>query len=144
MQMTPVYWLYLGVALILFEVMTPGLVSIFFGLAALTVALGVWLVSGISQGWQWIAFSVFSILYIFLLRKSLKRVFSGDREVSDSPSDEYIGKLAVVTVAVAPNKPGRVELGGTTWTAEADCDLAAGASVRIVSKKNLTFKIEAV
>ncbi len=144
MQMTPVYWLYLGVALILFEVMTPGLVSIFFGLAALTVALAVWLVSGIGQGWQWIAFSVFSVLYIFLLRKSLKRIFSGDREVSDSPGDEYTGKLAVVTVAVAPNKPGRVELGGTTWTAEAECELAAGTSVRIVGKKNLTFKIEAV
>ena len=39
MQMTAMYWLYAGVALILFEIMTPGLVSLFFGLAALTVAL---------------------------------------------------------------------------------------------------------
>ncbi len=143
MQMTPVYWLYLGVALILFEVMTPGLVSIFFGLAALTVALAVWFAPGIGQGWQWIAFSAFSVLYIFLLRKSLKRIFSGDREVSGNPGDEYIGKLAIVTVAVAPNKLGRVELGGTTWTAEANCELAVGASVRIIDKNNLTFKIEA-
>jgi len=144
MQMTAVYWLYLGVALILFEVMTPGLVSIFFGLAALTVALIVWLAPSLAQGWQWIGFSVFSVLYILLLRKSLKKVFSGDREVSDNPRDEYTGKLAVVTEAIAPNKPGRVELGGTTWTAEADRELAAGASVRITGKKNLTFTVEAV
>jgi len=144
MQMTAVYWLYLGVALILFEIMTPGLVSLFFGLAALTVALIVWLVPSLAQGWQWIGFSVFSVLYILLLRKSLKKVFSGDREVSDNPRDEYTGKLAVVTEAIAPNKPGRVEFGGTTWTAEADRELAAGVSVRITGKKNLTFTVEAV
>jgi len=144
MHMTPVYWLYFGVALILFEVMTPGLVSLFFGMAALTVALVAWLAPSLAQGWQWIGFSVFSVLYILLLRKSLKRVFSGDREVSERPGNEYVGKLAVVTDPVAPNKPGRVEFDGTTWTAEADCELAAGAPVRIVSNKNLTFKVEAV
>ena len=144
MQMTPIYWMYFGVALILFEIMTPGLVSLFFGLAALTVALVTWLMPPLGQGWQWIGFSVFSVLYIVLLRKSLKRVFSGDREVSDNPGDEYTGKRAVVTEAVAPNKPGRVEFCGTAWTAEADCELEVGASVRIIDHKNLTFKVEAV
>lgn len=143
MQMTPMYWLYAGVALIILEVMTPGLVSLFFGLAALTVALIVWLVP-LGQAWQWIIFSVFSVLYILLLRKSLKKVFSGDREVSDSPSDDFSGKLAVVVEAVAPNKPGRVEFCGTNWTAEAEAAFPAGASVRIRSKKNLTLKVEAV
>ena len=144
MLMTPVYWLYVGVALILFEVMTPGLVSLFFGLSALTVALIAWLVPGIGQGWQWLAFSAFSVVYIFLLRKSLKKVFSGDREVSDRPGDEFAGKLAVVTEAVAQNKPGRVEFSGTTWTAESSQALAVGASVRIIGKKNLTLTVEAI
>lgn len=142
MQMTPMYWLYAGVALIILEVMTPGLVSLFFGLAALTVALIVWLVP-LGQAWQWIFFSVFSILYVLVLRKSMKKVFSGDREVSDNPSDEFSGKLAVVVEAVAPNKPGRVEFCGTTWTAESEAEFPAGASVRIRSKKNLTLKVEA-
>ena len=144
MHMTPVYWLYVGIALILLEVMTPGLVSLFFGLSALTVALIAWLAPGLAQGWQWIAFSLFSVLYIWLLRKSLKSIFNGDREESDSPGDEYTGKLAVVTEAIAPNKPGRVEFGGTTWKAEAAQELAAGASVRIAAKKNLTFTVEPV
>jgi len=144
MDMTPVYWLYVGVALILFEIMTPGLVSLFFGLSALTMALIVWLVPGLGQAWQWIGFSVLSVLYILLLRKSLKKIFSGKREVSESPDDEYTGKLAVVTETVAPCKPGRVEFGGTAWTAEADREFSVGVSVKIVGKKNLTFKIEAV
>ena len=144
MQMTAIYWLYAGIALMLFEIMTPGLVSLFFGLSALTVALLTWLVPGFSQGWQWAAFSVFSILYIVLLRKSMKKVFSGDRELSENPRDEYAGKLAVVAEAIAPNRPGRVEVHGTTWTAEAGQDLAVGASVRITGQKNLTFTVEAV
>ncbi|MEI7900956.1 MAG: NfeD family protein [bacterium] len=144
MHMTPLYWLFLGVGLIILEVMTPGLVSIFFGLAALMVALVAWLVPAFGQGWQWLAFSVFSVLFIFLLRKSLKKVFSGEREVSDSPSDEFSGKMAVVVEAVAPNKPGRVEFCGSNWTAEAGNALPAGASVRIISRKNLTLKVEAV
>lgn len=143
MHMTPVYWLYVGVALIILEVMTPGLVSLFFGLAALTVALIAWLVP-LGQAWQWILFSAFSGLYILLLRKSMKKVFSGDREVSDNPNDDFSGKLAVVVETVAPNKPGRVEFCGTTWTAEAEAELPAGASVRIRNKKNLTLKVEAV
>lgn len=144
MHMTPMYWLFLGVALIIIEVMTPGLVSIFFGLAALTVALGTWLMPSLGQGWQWIAFSVFSVLYIFLLRKSLKKVFSGEREVSDSPSDEFSGKLAVVVEAITPNKPGRAEFCGTNWTAEAGTEIPAGTSVRILNRKNLTLRVEAV
>jgi hypothetical protein len=144
MHMTPLFWLYLGVALIILEVMTPGLVSIFFGLAALTVAAGAWLMPALGQGWQWIAFSVFSVLYIFLLRKSLKKVFSGEREVSDSPSDEFSGKLAIVVEPIAPSKPGRVEFCGTNWTAEAETEFPVGASVRILGRKNLTLRVEAV
>ncbi|MDD2459629.1 MAG: NfeD family protein [Kiritimatiellia bacterium] len=144
MQMTAVYWLYAGVALILIEVMTPGLVSLFFGLAALTLALIVWRAPELAQGWQWILFSVLSVLYILLLRKSLKSVFSGSREISDNPDDALTGKLAVVTQPIAPNRPGRVELGGTTWNAEAEGELAAGASVRVTGKKNLTLRVEAV
>jgi membrane protein implicated in regulation of membrane protease activity len=144
MQMTPFYWLYFGVALILFEVMTPGLITLFFGLSALTVAVISWLMPGLAQGWQWLAFSVLSVAYIFLLRRSLKEIFSGRREVSDDPDAEYTGRLATVTEAVAPGRPGRVELGDTGWIAESDHALAAGAAVRIVHKKNLTLKVEAV
>jgi len=142
--MSPLYWLYAGVALIIVEVMTPGLVAIFFGLSALTMALITWLFPVLAQGWQWIGFSIFSILYIVLLRKSLKKVFSGEKEVSETLNDEFTGKLAVVVEEIAPNRPGRIELMGSTWTAEADAELPKGASVRVCGKKNLTLKVTAV
>jgi len=142
MLMTPLYWLYFGVGLIILEVMTPGLVLLFFGLSALTVALLAWLLT-LSQGFQWLAFSVFSVVYIVLLRKSLKKVFNGDKEVTHNVSDDFTGKLAVVVEAVAPNKPGRVEFNGCAWKAEARVELPVGVSVRICGKTNLTLKVEA-
>ena len=141
LQMTSLYWLYAGVALIVLEVMTPGLVSLFFGLSALTVALLVWLFPSLGQGWQWLMFSLFSVVYILLLRKSLKKVFSGDREVSAGVNDEFTGKLAVVVEKVGPNRPGRVEFAGSTWKAESDQVLEAGTPARILGKQNLTVRI---
>lgn len=144
MQMTPVYWLYFGVAMILLEVMTPGLVAIFFGVAALLVALISWMLPFLNLGWQWLLFSVFSVLSLLLLRKSLKTVFHGKREVSESPDDTFSGKLTEVTEAIAPHRPGRVEFNGTSWVAEADAEIAVGTSVRIVQRVNLTLKVEAL
>jgi len=143
MHMTPVYWLVLGIGLFILEVMTPGLVSMFFGLSALTVALIVW-ICPLPQGAQWIVFSAFSVFYILLLRKSLKKIFKGKLEVSESMDDSFTGRQAVVVAAVAPNKPGRVSFNGCDWTAEADAEIPAGRSVRILGKKSLTLKVEAI
>jgi len=143
MHMTPVYWLILGIGLLILEVMTPGLVSLFFGLAALTVALISWLVP-FSQGVQWLIFSAFSVIYILLLRETLKRVFSGRKEVSDRIEDDFAGRLAKVVEPIAPNRPGRAEINGCAWTAEAEVEIPAGRQVRILCKKNLTLKVETV
>lgn len=142
MHMTPLVWLFLGVALMILEVMTPGFVFFFFGLSALTVSLVVWLAPGLAEPWQWLLFSGLSIIYILLMRKWIKSLFDGKKEVSESPDDPFVGKTVPVTEAIAPNRPGRVEFSGTNWTAEADTDIAAGAIVRIVRQKNLTLYVE--
>jgi membrane protein implicated in regulation of membrane protease activity len=140
--MNAVYWLYAGIVLIILEVMTPGLVSIFFGLAALTVALITWLVPGVPPLAQWLMFSVFSILFIALLRKTLKKTFSGTSEVTEDMFDAFSGKRATVVEFISPAKTGRVEFNGSNWTAEAEEELDVGTPVRIKFKKNLTLFVE--
>jgi len=140
--MNAVYWLYAGIVLIILEVMTPGLVSIFFGLAALAVALITWLVPGVPPLAQWLMFSIFSILFIALLRKTLKKTFSGTSEVTEDMFDAFSGKRATVVEFISPTKPGRVEFNGSNWTAEAEEELDVGMVVRIKSKKNLTLFVE--
>lgn len=141
-MMTAVFWLYAGIALLVLEVMTPGLVSIFFGLAALVLALITWLVPDTPQITQWLLFSFFSILFIALLRKTLKKTFSGTSEVTEDMFDAFSGKRATVVECISPTNPGRVEFNGSNWTAEAEEELDVGMLVRIKSKKNLTLYVE--
>ena len=140
--MNAVYWLYAGIVLIILEVMTPGLVSIFFGLSALLLALITWLVPGLPPLAQWLMFSVFSVLFIALLRKTLKKTFSGTSNVTEDMFDAFSGKRATVVEFISPGKPGRVEFNGSNWTAEADEAFDVGVLVRIKSKKNLTLFVE--
>jgi membrane protein implicated in regulation of membrane protease activity len=141
-MMTALYWVYLGIALIFFELMTPGLVSIFFGLSALVVALITYLVPGMPEYLQWILFSIFSVLFILLLRKTLKKTFSGKTKVTDDTADPFTGKRAVVISRITPNQPGRVEFNGSSWLAEADIEIEPDTPVRITGKQNLTFTVE--
>jgi len=140
--MTALYWFYLGIILIILEVMTPGLVSIFFGLSALVVALIAWLVPGVPEWAQWVLFSIFSILFILLLRKTLKKTFSGTAEVSDGTTDPYTGKRAMVVARISPTQPGRVEFNGSNWTAESEEEIEVNTPVIIKNKKNMTFTVE--
>ena len=139
-------WAYLGLALMLLELVVPGFVLFFFGLSAATVgvlrfALG----DALTLTWQLAAFSVLSILYIVSLRRVLKRVFAGGTvETATDFDNESVGRIGTVTEPIAPPLPGRLLLGDAEWTATADVALPVGASVRVVAQSNLTMKVEAV
>ena len=107
MEMTPLYWLILGIVLLFVELATPGFVVMFFGMAAITVALLTKLLD-LGQIVPWLIFAILSVVYILLLRKLLKRVFLGDKNAPDRLEDTFIGKHADVAEAVAPGKRVRL------------------------------------
>lgn len=137
-------WLYFGAFLMLMELASPGFVIFFFGLSAATVGLCRFACGdAFTATWQLAAFSVFSILYLAVLRRWLKRIFSG--EVSKTETDfnnDYLGRVGKVVTAIEPPLAGRVEIGDAEWTAEADSAIPVGATIRIVSQNNLTMKVE--
>ena len=138
MEMTPLYWLILGVVLLFVELATPGFIAMFFGLSALTIALISWLIP-LNQVLAWLLFALLSIVYILLLRKLLKKVFLGDKEDSERLEDSFIGKYAKVAEAITPDNPGNVESSGCLWAAESRDSMGPGERVKIVDKKNLTL-----
>ena len=139
-------WIYAGAALMLLELIVPGFILCFFGLSAATVgvlrfAFG----EAFTLTWQLAAFSAFSILYIVLLRRYLQRIFVGGKvETKTDFDNESVGRVGKLTVAIEPPLTGRVMLGDSEWTAEADRPIAAGANVRVVAQQNLTMKVEAL
>ena len=139
-------WIYAGCVLMLLEIVVPGFVLCFFGLAAATVGfLRLMIGETFTLTWQMAAFSGLSVLYIFLLRRWLKSVFVGDKiDRGSALSGACVGRAGSVTAAIAPGVPGRVLIGDAEWNAEADAPLAVGTAVRVVSQENLTLRVIAV
>jgi len=137
-------WIYAGSALVLLELVAPGFVLCFFGLSAATVGILRFVFGGaFATAWQLAAFSVFSVLYIVLFRRVLKKVFVGGRvETKTDFDNESVGRTGKVTEAVVPPLTGRVMIGDAEWTAASDRPIAAGADVRVVAQDNLTMKVE--
>ena len=136
-------WLYIGSALMILELISPGFVIFFFGLAAATTGvLTMFAGDAFTMMWQLLAFAGFSIVYLVFLRRAVKKVFSGSVEKSASNfEDDFPGKIAVVTEAINPPLSGRVMLGDAEWTAVADSPIEKNANVRVIVRDNLTLKV---
>ena len=138
-------WLYVGAFLMLMELMAPGFIIFFFGLSACTVGICRFVFGdAFSLTWQISAFSVFSVLYLVLLRRLLKSVFVGDKSVGDEHLSDggLAGRLGRVTEPIREGLPGRVMVGDAEWNAVADAPIPAGTDVKVISQKNLTIKVE--
>ena len=141
-------WLYVGAFLMLAEILAPGFVIFFFGLAAATIGLLLFVLPEgfhLTPTWQVALFSFFSILYLVTLRRYVKSVFLGDvDEAKESVDSEYVGRTAKVTETIQPEASGRVMLGDAEWTATAAEKLDPGTEVKVVGRRNLTLEVERI
>jgi len=142
-------WFLVGLVLLIFEFIMPGLIIGFFGIGAWIVAI-ICLVSVYVQGSlnaQLIIFIIASVLLLLLLRNWLKGMFIGHvKSKQDMTKDlnEFIGERAVVKEKITPKARGKIEIHGTNWVAEADEEIAEGTVVEIIGKENLTLKVKTV
>ncbi len=146
--MSALWWFLIGLGIMLVELALPGFVIIFFGIGAWITALFAWLGVLDSLNAQLLAFVGTSIVSLLALRGWLQRTLQGrvsDTELSDTHLDDFIGHKAKVTVAISPDSTdGRVDFRGTGWPASAKVAIPAEATVRIVSKDNLTLRVEPI
>ena len=137
-------WLYAGLFLMLAEILAPGFVIFFFGLAAMSVG-GLRFAFGeaFTPTWQLAAFSAFSILYLVVLRRYMRKAVLGEQEGTQTDfNNECVGRVGQVTTALEPPKTGRVMVGEGEGTACAEGAISAGTDVRVVARENLTMKVE--
>jgi len=143
--LSPIWlWMYAGAFLMLAELVLPGFVMFFFGLAAVTVSLFKWLIPPLPTWAQLAAFSVFSIVYILVLRRYLKKVFMGDTEQTATIQNEFVGRVGRVVQTVRPDVPGRIMLGDAEWSATSATRIDVGTEVKVVSQSNLTLRVEPI
>ena len=130
-------WFVAGVALLVFELVTPGsLFAVFFGFAAILVGLLTVAHLAGPEWLQWLLFSIFSMAGVLLLRRPImQRLGVGAPAL---PGEEMRGEWAVVTEEVRPGEVGKVELRGTAWTARANRTVRVGERVPVDRIDGLT------
>jgi membrane protein implicated in regulation of membrane protease activity len=139
-----VIWFALGIALLLVEIASPGLIVGFFGLGALLVAL-LCLVVEVPLNLQLCIFVILSVASLLGFRRKFKTLLSQEGRVADDTiSEEFIGRRALVTREIQSDRTGKVEFRGTYWEAEAADEISVGSTVEIVGKENLTLTVRAL
>jgi membrane protein implicated in regulation of membrane protease activity len=143
MEISPIIiWFIVGLVLILMEFVIPGLVIVFFGFGAWVTAIFVAIFPNMEFWVEMMIFTVFSVVTLVLLRRSLKKRFFSDQEGAENEGvDDYIGKTAVVEVAIKDGA-GKVDFRGATWAAFADEDIPKGTKVTIIGKDSIKLKVK--
>ena len=115
--MQTVYWLVLFVALLIVEIITMGLTTIWFAGGALAAFLAG--VIGFGLAVQVIVFLVVSVLLLVLTRPIAVRYFNQERQKTNA--ERLIGEKALVLEDIDTLKAvGRVSVGGQEWSAKTD------------------------
>lgn len=139
-------WFLAGLGLIISELFVPGVILVFFGLAA-------WAVAGLSllglmasTPIQLVTFAALSLIFTVTLRRTLMRGF-GRAPLAQLPAnsdteDEFTGKpVKVLTPFSSPGASGKVEFKGAEWKARSEDELAPGDPAEIVAVDGITLLI---
>ncbi|MEM8948744.1 MAG: NfeD family protein [Pseudomonadota bacterium] len=126
------HWLALGGILGALEILVPGFVLIWLGLAAIMVGLLLLIWQDMPFAFQLLAYAGFAVLsvlvWFYWVRSS---PVESDRPNLNRRAEQLIGRRAPVVDAIV-NGRGRIKLGDGTWTV-AGPDLPAGHMVEITS-----------
>ena len=136
-------WLLVGLLLLLAELLTPGgFYIIFFGVGALIVGVLAGFQAAGPPWFQYILFSVVSVVALWLFRERLLQM---TRPRSSDVVDNLIGETAVLLEDLSVNGIGKAEMRGTSWNTRniGDKPLARGQRCKVERIEGLTLFVRA-
>jgi membrane protein implicated in regulation of membrane protease activity len=140
--MTWWYWIFMGLALVGAELLSPGgFYLLFFGIAAVVVGA----LTGmdiVSADWlQWLLFSFLAVLSLLLLRKPLLGLTQGH---PPQAMDSMVGESAILLDDLQPGHTGKAELRGSTWSARnvGTIALSSGQRATVTNVDGLTILVK--
>lgn len=115
--MSPIYWIIIFIVLLIIEIATLGLTTVWFAAGALAAFLAGILGAGLAV--QIVLFLVVSIVLLVLTRPVALKYFNNKRQSTNVES--MIGRQGVVLETIDTIKSqGLVEVDGETWSARTD------------------------
>jgi membrane protein implicated in regulation of membrane protease activity len=145
-QLGWIFWLVLGVALIIAEVFTLGFVLFWFGIGAVAAAFVGYLGGGFLL--QFLIFAIVSIALTAMSRTIFAKYSHQDEDVVKMGVDSLPGQIGTVTIASkGALKEGAVKVYGSTWTAfpiDEQTELVEGEKVEVVLVRGSSIYVRAV
>lgn len=131
-------WLIFFIILVIVELITVNLVTIWFAFGALVTSL----VSLYTTDTVILlaVFTLVSLLLLLITKPVVKKLKV--KKVVATNLDQVIGKTGVVTEPIAKDKIGEVKVLGKRWSAYSDRKISKDKKVKILSISGVKLKVE--
>ena len=133
-------WMIIFIVLILIELATVSLVSIWFAIGALVSFIVSLYVEDITV--QIAVFVAVSAVSLLLTKKIVKKLRT--REPEKTNLDRVIGKIGIVTEEITKLEPGEVKVDGKKWSAISSKKIKVGSKVEILSIDGVKLNVKEV
>ncbi|MEY2343629.1 NfeD family protein [Proteus mirabilis] len=133
------FWLCLGVLLLIAEMLGTAGYLLWSGMAALCVALIAWI---LPIGWpiQGILFALLTVISAILWRIWLKRK-SYQRSRKPKPKSHQLIGIKAVLLSDTENGFSRIKLADGSWRVYSDTPLKAGDTVKVIAIDGITLHV---
>jgi inner membrane protein len=134
------FWWIVAGALLLLELMTPGVFAMWLALAAASVGITEYFVD-LTWQLELLAFAGFSLVYVYLARPWYSKT---NLQKSDQPNLNqriyaFVGKSFVLSEPIV-NGHGKLDIEGTRWDVLGP-NLAKGATVRVTAVEGMKLRV---
>lgn len=133
-------WMIIFIVLVILELMTVNLVSIWFAIGSLAAFILSFWVESIS--WQIAIFVGVSFVTLLLTKGFVSKIRGGKIEATNL--DRVIGKIGVVTEEITKLEPGEVKIDGKRWSAISSKKIKVGSKVEILSIDGVKLNVKEV
>lgn len=131
-------WLIFFIILVIIELITVNLVTIWFALGALITSLvSLYTTDTVIL----LAFFVITSLLLLIITKPVVKKLKVKKVVATN-LDQVIGKTGIVSVPIEKDKIGEVKVLGKTWSAYSDKEISKDKKVKILSISGVKLKVE--
>lgn len=135
-----IFWLILAAVMLVIELATVSLVSIWFVAGALVAALLAFLHLGL---WIQIAAFILVSVVLFCFFKDRLQAFFRYRH-DGSGASLILGKTGKVTSPIQEHQDGRILVDGQDWKASAPQSLPTGTAVKVIGMHGVTLDVEPI
>ena len=141
--MMPIFWLVIVAVMLIIEIITMGLTTIWFSLGAAVAAIAAY--AGAPLWLQIVLFSVVSVVVMLLVRPFAVKVM--DRNRTKTNIDDMIGNTATVIEPIDNTREqGKVRYRGVEWMARSvdEKQIPEGKTVTIEAVSGVKLLVRAV